>query len=202
MTRIALLFVGALAAVVFAAVVLVALPRLQLPGAPDAPARYTAEQLRGRALYIANGCFYCHSQQVRDPAIANDVERGWGRPSYPSDYADDAPALLGTMRTGPDLSNVGLRLPDPTWHLLHLYQPRALVPWSIMPSFPFLFTLHEALGPAQVPLAVPEAFRPAGRLVVPSQDAHDLVAYLLSLRRDSPPPELQAPEPPRRTGAP
>src|SRR5680860_1836055 len=59
---------------------------------------YTETQQRGRQLYIANGCIYCHSQQPRDPGFApGDRDRGWGRPSVPGDYAYDQPHLLGTM---------------------------------------------------------------------------------------------------------
>ncbi len=67
--------------------------------------------MRGREVYIANGCLYCHSQQVRDNIWSTDEARGWGRPSVSGDYYYDNPHLLGTMRTGPDLINVGVRQP-------------------------------------------------------------------------------------------
>lgn len=57
----------------------------------------------------AQGCVYCHSQQPRDAKLAPDASRGWGRASTPGDYAYDYPHLLGTMRTGPDLFNIGVR---------------------------------------------------------------------------------------------
>ncbi|HEV3408800.1 MAG TPA: cbb3-type cytochrome c oxidase subunit II, partial [Chthoniobacterales bacterium] len=67
---------------------------------------------RGRQVYIANGCVYCHSQQVRPDYAASDIERKWGqRRSAPRDYIYDRPVLLGKMRMGPDLSNVGRRAP-------------------------------------------------------------------------------------------
>jgi cytochrome c oxidase cbb3-type subunit II len=206
MTRIALLMLGALAAVVFAAVVLVAVPRAELASSSRANAAarfsrlkpYTEAEARGRAVYIANGCLYCHSQQVRDPAITIDQKRGWGRPSYPSDYIFDRPALLGTMRTGPDLINVGTRLPDRTWHLLHLYQPRAVVPWSIMPSYPFLFRTQAVEDPAnyvapagEEVVRLPEQYALSGRIVIATPAARDLVTYLQSLRRDFEPVELR-----------
>ncbi len=195
MTKVALLVLGAFAAVIFAAFILVALPRASLPGADsvylqDGPRPYNDAELRGRAIYIQNGCVYCHSQQIRDPAVANDSQRGWGRASYPSDYIHDRPALLGTMRTGPDLINVGARLPDVDWHLLHLYQPRAVVPWSIMPPYPFLFRVVSAASAGEVVVSVPEPYAPSDGVVVAQPAALDLVAYLLSLRRDHPPPEL------------
>jgi cytochrome c oxidase cbb3-type subunit 2 len=172
MTRTWLLVLGALATVGFAVIVLVAIPSLMLVEVPRPPQLepYTPEQARGRAVYIANGCIYCHTQQVRDPAFTSDVERGWGpRPSVPADYVYDRPNLLGTMRTGPDLLNVGSRLPDANWHLLHLYQPRAVVPWSIMPSFRFLFDVRHAdfMGPEVRTLDVAGRF---GRDHVPRRD--------------------------------
>lgn len=198
MTKLLLLFIGALATITFALVLLVAVPgyTLSLGSTTTNVPPYTEEELAGRAVYMANGCVYCHSQQVRDPAITNDMVRQWGRPSYPSDYAHDQPALLGTMRTGPDLINVGQRLPNAQWHLLHLYQPRAVVPWSIMPPFPFLFEHKDVAGPDDSVLVVPESFAPPGKVVVVTEEAQALVVYLLSLRRDVEPLELTEAEAP------
>ena len=106
----------------------------------SAQAPYTEIQEYGRTKYIEYGCIYCHSQQVRDPSVGADKSFGWGRPSLASDYIYDKPHLLGTMRTGPDLSNIGSRQPSKTWHYLHFYNPRLMVKWSIMPGFPFLFS--------------------------------------------------------------
>src|SRR5438874_8948372 len=67
---------------------------------------------RGRRIFVANGCFYCHSQQVRADYAASDIDRKWGdRRSAPRDYIFDRPALLGKMRLGPDLANIGKRAP-------------------------------------------------------------------------------------------
>ena len=67
---------------------------------------------RGRQVYVANGCVYCHSQQVRPAYAGTDIEREWGaRRSAPRDYIYERKALLGRMRMGPDLSNVGKRAP-------------------------------------------------------------------------------------------
>ena len=67
---------------------------------------------RGRKVYIANGCVYCHTQQVRPAYAAADLDRAWGvRRSAPRDYLFERPALLGRMRMGPDLANVGRRQP-------------------------------------------------------------------------------------------
>ncbi|GAB3669352.1 cbb3-type cytochrome c oxidase subunit II [Ramlibacter alkalitolerans] len=178
---------GAMVALGVATAALVVLPYLQVSDVP-APAKlrpYTASQLRGRAVYVANGCVYCHSQQPRDRALAPDAQRGWGRASVPGDYVYDKPHLLGSMRTGPDLFNIGARQPSKEWQLGHLYQPRAYVKESIMPSYPFLFTVKDA-GEAQregeQPLALPPGFAPAeGQVVVPTPEALDLVKYLQAL---------------------
>jgi cytochrome c oxidase cbb3-type subunit II len=67
---------------------------------------------RGRQVYAANGCNYCHSQQVRPDYAASDIDRKWGtRRSAPRDYIFDRPTLLGKERMGPDLANVGKRAP-------------------------------------------------------------------------------------------
>ena len=206
MTRTWLLILGVLAAVGFATLILVAIPSLLLVDVPRPPQleAYTPEQARGRAVYIANGCTYCHSQQVRDPAYTTDVDRGWGsRASVPADYVYDRPHLLGTMRTGPDLLNVGSRLPDPNWHLIHLYQPRSVVPWSIMPSFRFLFELQDAryVGADARVVAVRGRYAPSpGKVIVAKPDAIALVAYLLSLKHDYPIPPLRGPSVASRRG--
>lgn len=68
---------------------------------------------RGRKIYAANGCVYCHSQQVRADYAASDIDRKWGvRRSAPRDYIFEHPAMLGKMRLGPDLSNIGKRAPS------------------------------------------------------------------------------------------
>ena len=67
---------------------------------------------RGRQIYAANGCVYCHSQQVRADYAGSDIERKWGvRRSAPRDYLYERPVVLGKMRLGPDLSNIGKRAP-------------------------------------------------------------------------------------------
>jgi cbb3-type cytochrome oxidase cytochrome c subunit len=69
---------------------------------------------RGERVYAANGCVYCHSQQVRADYAANDIERKWGnRRSAPRDYIFDRPVFLGKMRMGQDLANIGARAPAP-----------------------------------------------------------------------------------------
>ncbi|MFW6079549.1 MAG: cbb3-type cytochrome c oxidase subunit II, partial [Gemmatimonadota bacterium] len=95
---------------------------------------------------------------------------------------------------GPDLINVGIRLPDPQWHLIHLYNPRAVVEWSIMPSFPYLFEEKDSAEVDDDDLVVPvrEPYAPDdGRVVVATADAVALVDYLLSLQRSYPVPTAE-----------
>jgi cytochrome c oxidase cbb3-type subunit 2 len=191
MTRVSLLALGAFAIMAGAICLLVLVPQAMLADvqAPPQLQPYTERQLAGRRVYIANGCVYCHSQQVRDPAFTTDVDRGWGaRATVPADYVYDRPHLLGTMRTGPDLINVGQRLPDMDWHLIHLYDPRSLVEWSTMPAFPFLFEEkpRSAVGPNDRVVTIPGPRAPRGVVVVAKPQAVALADYLLSLNRQYP----------------
>jgi len=177
------LFGGALAMIAAATAVLVVLPYFQLHDVkpPAGLHPYTSAQLRGRQEYIRQGCTYCHSQQPRDRAQAPDAQRGWGRASVAADYFYDSPHLLGTMRTGPDLFNIGARQPSLDWNLGHLYQPRAFVPGSIMPSFPYLFEVKPKAEPGDRVVTLPPSFAPAHGVVVARPAALDLVSYLVSL---------------------
>jgi hypothetical protein len=118
-----------------------------------------------------------------------DIERGWGpRQTVGLDYLFDEPVLLGSQRIGPDLANVGTRLTDREWHLLHLYHPHTVVEKSIMPAYPYLFETR-AVGDLPSPDALPLTgeFAPAeGMEVVPTAEANSLVDYLLSLRISHP----------------
>jgi len=196
MNKITPLLLGAAGILLFATLMLVILPGWQMrtADAPPALEPYTVQQLSGREQYIANGCVYCHSQQPRATGQTfADLARGWGRASTSGDYAYDSPHLLGTMRTGPDLLNVGARLPSRDWHLTHLYQPRAIFDWSIMPSYPYMFEVKDKAGTDDVVVKLPEAYAPAeGKVVVARQEALDLVAYLLSLQRTYPVSESEA----------
>jgi cytochrome c oxidase cbb3-type subunit 2 len=97
------------------------------------------------------------------------------------------------LRAGPDLANIGVRAPDANWQLQHLYAPKSVVPNSTMPSFKFLFEVRKA-GSApspdalKLPLAqMPNKFLPPpGYEVVPTEDAKNLAAYLLSLKASVP----------------
>ncbi len=148
----------------------------------------TEIEKRGLGVYIAEGCVACHTQQVR-PLEMDEV---WGRAAVPGDYAHVeplgplspyAPALLGSSRTGPDLTNVGARQASETWQYMHLYNPRMVVPDSVMPAYPWLFEVVEQAGADDVVVPVTGAFAPAAGQVVPTPDGEALVAYLLSLKQ-------------------
>ena len=188
MNRLLPLLLLAAAILAFATVFLVILPAGEIRTAPPPSGLkpYTAAQLRGRAQYVSLGCVYCHSQQPRAREQAPDTARGWGRPSTAPDYAYDSPHLLGTMRTGPDLLNIGARIPSQAWHLTHLYQPRAIHPTSIMPNYPFLFEAKAQAAPDDVVVQLPGDWRPASGVIVARPEALDLVRYLQSLDRTYP----------------
>lgn len=152
------------------------------------PPDLTALQARGQKVYIRNGCVYCHSQQIRPERSGTDIARGWGsRRTIAEDYMTQGRALLGTMRTGPDLANIGTRNPSEVWHLMHLYNPQTTSKGSNMPPFPFLFTTREINGKrSPEALNLPEAYAPPAEMeVVPGEDAKALVAYLQSLKFSS-----------------
>jgi cytochrome c oxidase cbb3-type subunit 2 len=95
---------------------------------------YTALQLEGRDIYIREGCYNCHSQMVRP--FRAETER-YGPYSEAGETVWDHPFQFGSKRTGPDLARVGGRYSD-EWHRVHLINPRAVVPESNMPSYPWL----------------------------------------------------------------
>jgi cbb3-type cytochrome oxidase cytochrome c subunit len=224
------------------------------------PAGRPGEARQGLEVYRANGCVYCHSQQVEQkgtlvdvvltdagknsmdvaaaltgmnlgkfsgPSVgaglpkpvlrgvsmleANtlvgvlkkagavtelhlvptgaDIERGWGvRRSVAQDFVFDATAMPGSQRVGPDLANVGQRLPDMNWQLLHLFNPRMSVKDSPMPAYAFLFE-KKKIGrqPSPEALQLPAEFAASsGYEIVPKPEARALASYLVSLRSDTP----------------
>ena len=156
------------------------------------PTPWFGEPLRGRAVYIDQGCIYCHSQQVRMKGYGADIRRGWGtRRSVPRDYLFDKPHQLGTMRTGPDLANIGVRQPSLDWHALHLYDPQITSKGSVMPRFEYLF---RELRPGETPGAgavkMPPGYPKAGVThIVPTDRGAALIAYLKALNQSFPLPE-------------
>lgn len=95
---------------------------------------YSPLELAGRAIYVREGCYNCHSQMIRP--LRDEVER-YGHFSLAAESMYDKPFQWGSKRTGPDLARVGGKYSD-DWHLRHLINPRSLVPQSIMPGYPFL----------------------------------------------------------------
>src|SRR5437879_5406960 len=163
------------------AVLMGVLPGIKLSNTPPGPGvnPLTALQAQGRAVYVASGCSYCHTQQVRPL----DQDKAFGRPSAPGDFTYQTPELLGSERTGPDLTNVGERQPSMVWQYIHLYNPRAVVPQSIMPAFDWMFQVLDQASPGATPVPLPEAYAPAHGIVVPDHKAEALVTYLLSLKQ-------------------
>jgi cbb3-type cytochrome c oxidase subunit I len=127
---------------------------------PNGLPAMTASEVRGHAVYAREGCLNCHSQFVR--TTLDDVRR-FGPATLAWETEKDYPQMWGTRRIGPDLAREsGKRSRD--WQLTHLWNPRWVVPESIMPAHPWLFD---------------------GSALKPKQDALDLVAYLESLGRDA-----------------
>ncbi|MEM6709225.1 MAG: cbb3-type cytochrome c oxidase subunit II [Pseudomonadota bacterium] len=189
MTRALGIVAGAAMILLFAALMIVVMPSVQLQSAsqpPEGLKPYSPLAAEGRQVYISLGCVYCHSQQPRDPSLGPDYERGWGRPSVPGDYAYDSPHLLGTMRTGPDLLNIAVRQPSQDWQLTHLYNPRSVMAWSIMPAYPFLFEHRDEALPDDVVVQLPPDYAPDTGVIVAKADAIALVQYLLELDRTYP----------------
>lgn len=159
----------------------------------------SAEAIKGKQLYIANGCVACHTQQVRNL----DMDKVWGtRPSLAADYAGikrtdfwrNTATLMGTERTGPDLTDIGNRQPSKDWNLVHLFNPRIVVKESIMPAYPWLFTVKKQVAAGEVTVNIPQEYLENKEdKVVATNDALYLVAYLQSLKQVKLPDGTEAP---------
>lgn len=95
---------------------------------------YSAVELAGRDIYIREGCYGCHSQMIRP--FRSETER-YGHYSVAGEFVYDRPFQWGSKRTGPDLARVGGKYSD-DWHRIHMIDPRAVVPDSNMPAYPWL----------------------------------------------------------------
>lgn len=154
----------------------------------QSPVAYSGLAEQGRQIYAANGCVYCHSQQVRSRAGGADIDRGDGaRRTVARDYVRDRAAYLGNSRMGPDLSNVGLRHDKADWYYEHEYSPQSVSDGSNCVPMRFLFEKRRIVGqPSVEAIHVTGGDMPApGEEVVPRHDAKALAAYLLSLKRSS-----------------
>ncbi len=130
----------------------------------------SASERRGRLVYAREGCMTCHSQLVR---FTEDDVRRFGPASQAWESAGDAPQMWGTRRIGPDLAREGERKSN-DWQLAHLWNPRHVVPDSVMPGYPWLFD---------------------GSPTRPRPEAIELVSYLQSLGRDARLAGLASPAP-------
>ncbi|MFL9783685.1 cbb3-type cytochrome c oxidase subunit II [Vibrio cyclitrophicus] len=150
----------------------------------------TPIELVGRDIYISEGCHVCHTQMVRP--LEPEVKRN-GRPNKEADDIYEFPNLWGSKRTGPDLTNLGRKYSD-QWHVIHLINPRQVVPTSIMPSYPWLFeqtlTSDDISAKMEVlrTLGVPYTDQEIGdaRLQVRGKTKGEaLIRYLQSLGKDT-----------------
>lgn len=158
------IIIGAIS--IFASIIFVVttLPFLTFNPPRSADARPLSEQEEsGRRLYASNGCNYCHSQYLRPQDWTGVASfRTVGRVAQAGDYYYEQSPMLGTERTGPDLSQEGGAHTD-EWHLAHFYNPRYTSPKSVMPTFKFYFEESVSGG------------------IVPKQEVFDLIAYVQSL---------------------
>jgi cytochrome c oxidase cbb3-type subunit 2 len=147
---------------------------------------YGALQLAGRDVYVSEGCYGCHSQMIRP--FYSETER-YGAYSVAGESVYDRPFQWGSKRTGPDLARVGGRYSD-EWHVIHLLDPRAVVPESNMPGYPWLAerTVDGELVQAKMrglqKLGDPysdEEIEAAAAVVANKTEMDALVAYLQSL---------------------
>lgn len=222
MNRSAYLFAGIIGSFLISAYALVIVPQKQIGGLQPQTAEdegkivdiYPIENAgivkAGRAVYVSEGCVYCHSQQIRDEQNGTDLERGWGtRRTVARDYIYDQPPLIGSSRLGPDLANVGSAKwrnepenedakfkpakRDAAWQLLHLYAPQTIVKDSTMPPYRYLFKEQKIGGQRSLDaLNVPAK---EGYEIVPTADAKNLVGYLLSLDKSHPLKEVKSAAP-------
>jgi len=155
----------------------------------------TPLELRGRDLYIREGCYLCHSQQIRP---FRDEWLRYGHYSLAAESQYDHPFQWGSKRTGPDLARLGGKYSD-QWHVQHLKAPRSVVPQSIMPNYPWLLTTKldysdvadrmRALRATGVPYSVTQAEYEAnvkkfGQTVADQLDISQAEANLLKEARD------------------
>jgi cytochrome c oxidase cbb3-type subunit 2 len=168
------------------------------------PLALPGEAQHGQAVFRAHGCYYCHTQQVRQDEPGAGSDRQWGkRRTVARDYLRAQPVMLGNLRLGPDLTNLGARETNAHRLLLRLYRPQALSPLSFMPSYRFLFDKDSSPAASAGVAAdsgplVSNWWAAAG--VQPKPEALALVAYLQSLQAEALFYEVFPAPPPRRTG--
>ncbi|NIO03545.1 MAG: c-type cytochrome [Proteobacteria bacterium] len=137
------LITGSLVALVLGIIVTILIPALGEPGPSKLARSYSETELRGRLIYQREGCWYCHTQQVRPPEVGIgtvQVTGDIGPETTAGDYALQKPVYWGTERQGPDLSHVASRPYGAVteWHILHLKDPDLVNPGTVMPSYAHL----------------------------------------------------------------
>ena len=180
------------------------IPAYQMQGYEPIPGQkdLTVSERKGLGIYISEGCVACHTQQVRNI----EMDAVWGeRPSLASDYYyskqrmdiwRQSPSILGSERTGPDLTDIGNRQPSDKWHLIHLYDPRLVVEASIMPSYSWLFRKTDTIALKDDDITLPRDITgmEGSDILVAKEEALQLVAYLKSLQQfsfeDAPPTDF------------
>jgi len=186
--NIGLLIIASILVVIFAGLVQIVPLFFQHSTMNPAPGvkPYGSLELIGRDLYIREGCVGCHSQQVR--MLRAEVQR-YGDYSVAGESVYDHPFLWGSKRTGPDLARVGGRYSD-EWHRIHLRDPRAVVPESNMPGYPWLANRSvqglnvQARMSALRAIGVPytdEEIAQAPEALVGMTEEDAMIAYLQSL---------------------
>ena len=204
MKGIASLFLGIFGTFAFSWAGLILIPNYQIghldpqvdeDGNDPYPAPKSGMADRGRQIYAANGCVYCHSQQVRADYAATDIDRKWGvRRSAPRDYLFERPVVLGKMRLGPDLSNIGKRAPVEEENA-----PAAASPTPVAPASPKhrpqrvqrrrASPRHCPLRPSASPALLPLRPSPAAPAASPSPAAIAATTVVTtSAANDTPPP--------------
>lgn len=164
---------------------------LEVKPLPDQP-ELTAIELKGLNTFVSENCMACHTQQVRNI----EMDKVWGeRPSMPSDYFyskqrlgfwQQSASLLGSERTGPDLTNVGKRQPGKEWHLLHFYNPRIVVQESVMPAYSWLYTEknESEITKEDVVVPVPAKYlKNKNKKIVATDAVLHLIAYIQTLKQ-------------------
>jgi cytochrome c oxidase cbb3-type subunit 2 len=147
---------------------------------------YGALELAGRDIYVREGCYGCHSQMIRP--FRSETER-YGAYSVAGESVYDRPFQWGSKRTGPDLARVGGRYSD-EWHVIHMMDPRSVVPESNMPGYPWL--AENAIDPEEVETRMrglqmlgdpysDEEIAAAANVVAGKTEMDAMVAYLQSL---------------------
>ncbi|MGM0581001.1 MAG: cbb3-type cytochrome c oxidase subunit II [Bacteroidota bacterium] len=188
------LVITSLLVFVFLSTIIAIVPSYQMQDTEPLPQQeeLSEEAIKGLKVYISEGCVACHTQQVRNI----EMDKVWGsRPSMPSDYYyskqrmntwQQSPSLLGSERTGPDLTNIGNRQPGASWHLLHFYNPRTVVKESIMPAYTYLFEHKDEkeVNDDETTIDIPSEFlKEEGKVVVPTEKLSNLIAYMQSLKQ-------------------